>query len=114
MVNSELLIDFVNTAEFDPPHEHLRTPAALAAWLSSQGLDPGSSVSKRDLEGAHAVREALRDLLSAHNEVEADVGRATAVLDAAALRSGLAIRFADGAARAAPSAPGARGALGRI
>jgi predicted RNA-binding Zn ribbon-like protein len=36
------------------------------------------------------------------------------VLDAAAQRSGLGIRFADGTARAEPSAGGVRGALGRI
>ena len=114
MVNSELVIDFVNTARFDPPGEDLTTPAVLAAWLSRHGLDPGVRVGKADLEETRAVREALRELLLAHNEVEADVPRATAVLDTAAQRAGLAIRFADGAARAEPSAPGVRGALGNI
>ncbi|HEY8645240.1 MAG TPA: CGNR zinc finger domain-containing protein [Gaiellaceae bacterium] len=46
--------------------------------------------------------------------METDVTRATAVLDDAAQRSGLGIRFADGVARTEPSAPGVRGALGRI
>src|SRR6476661_1349942 len=114
MVNTDLVIDFVNTARFDPPGEDLTTPAELAAWLSGQGLDPGSRVGKAELEDARAVREALRELLLAHNDVDADVPRATAVLDAAAQRAGLAIRFADGAARAEPSAAGVRGALGRI
>jgi predicted RNA-binding Zn ribbon-like protein len=36
------------------------------------------------------------------------------VLDAAAQRSGLRIRFADGAARVEPSEEGVRGAVGRI
>ena len=36
------------------------------------------------------------------------------MLDAAAQRSGLGVRFADGAARIEPSAAGLRGAVGRI
>jgi predicted RNA-binding Zn ribbon-like protein len=114
MVNSELVIDFVNTAGFDPVREDLQTSSALGAWLSDQGLDPGSRVTAADLDEARVVREALRDLLLAHNEVVTDVPRATAVLDTAAQRSGLGIRFADGGARAEPSATGVRGALGRI
>lgn len=114
MVNSDLVIDFVNTAGFGPDREDLTTPKDLSDWLSRRELDPGAHPTKGDLEEARAVREALRDLLSAHNEVEADVPRATAVLDAAAQRSGLGIRFANGSARAEPSAAGVRGALGRI
>jgi predicted RNA-binding Zn ribbon-like protein len=114
VVNNELVIGFVNTAGFGPEREDLQTPRALGDWLSSQGLDPGADVTSADLEEARAVREALRDLLSAHNEVATDVPRATAVLDDAARRAGLAIRFAGGLAHAEPSAPGVRGALGRI
>jgi predicted RNA-binding Zn ribbon-like protein len=114
MVNSDLVIGFVNTAGFGPDREDLPTPGALGDWLLGQGLEPGARATTADLQEARAVREALRDLLSAHNEVATDVPRATAVLDAAAQRSGLAIRFADGVARAEPSAPGVRGALGRI
>jgi predicted RNA-binding Zn ribbon-like protein len=114
MVNSELLIDFINTAEFDPEREDLASPDALVQWLSGRGLEPGSRASRRDWEEARAVREALRDLFSAHNEVQVDVPRATAVLDSAAQRSGLGVRFTDGGARAEPSAPGVRGAIGRI
>ena len=114
MVNSDLVIDFVNTAGFEPVREDLPTPAALVEWLSGHRLNPGARATKADLEEARAVREALRDLLSAHNEVETDVPRATAVLDAAAQRSGLGVRFAGGVARAEPSAAGVRGALGRI
>jgi len=83
VVNSDLVIDFVNTAGFDPKREDLPTAAALVEWLSGHGLDPGARATKADWEEARAVREAIRDLLSAHNEVETDVTRATAVLDAA-------------------------------
>jgi predicted RNA-binding Zn ribbon-like protein len=114
MVNSDLVIDFVNTAGWDPEREDLTTPRVLAEWLSARGLAPGDRATKGDLLEARAVREALRDLLSAHNAVETDVVRATAVLDAAAQRAGLGIRFADGLAHAEPSAAGVCGALGRI
>jgi predicted RNA-binding Zn ribbon-like protein len=114
MVNYDLVIDFVNTAGFGPDREDVPTPAALAAWLSAQELDPGGRATKADWEEALAVREALRDLLLAHNEVETDVARATGVLDTAAQRSELGVRFADGAARIEPRAAGVRGAVGRI
>ncbi|HEV7641127.1 MAG TPA: CGNR zinc finger domain-containing protein [Gaiellaceae bacterium] len=113
-MNSELVIGFVNTAGFGPDREDLQTPGQLRDWLTGQGLEPGARVTATDLEEARAVREALRDLLSAHNEVATDVPRATAVLDNAAQRSGLAIRFADGLAHAEPSAHGVPGSLGRI
>jgi predicted RNA-binding Zn ribbon-like protein len=83
-------------------------------WLAGQGLDPGARATRAEWEEALAVREALRDLLLEHNEVETDVVRATEVLDAAARRSGLGVRFADGSARIEPSAAGLRGAVGRI
>ena len=114
MVNSDLVIDYVNTAGFDPDREDLPTPASLLAWLADRGLDPGSRATRADWNDAHAVREALRDLLSAHNEVETDVRGATAVLDRAARRAGLGVRFADGSTRLEPSAPGVPGAVGRI
>jgi predicted RNA-binding Zn ribbon-like protein len=114
MVNSDLVIDFVNTAEFDPEREDLATPAALIEWLSGRGLEPGVRATKAEFEEARGVREAIRELLLAHNEVEVDVNRATAVLDAAAQRASLGVRFVDGGARAEPAAAGVRGALGRI
>jgi predicted RNA-binding Zn ribbon-like protein len=114
MVNSDLVIDFVNTAGFGPDREDLVSPSELVAWLSGHGLDPGLRATRADLDEARAVREALRELLLAHNEVDADVAGATAVLDTAARRSGLGIRFVDGSARAEPSAAGVRGAIGRV
>ena len=103
-----------STAGPGPDREDLSTPEVLVEWLAGHGLEPGARATKAEWEEARAVREALRDLLSAHNQVETDVARATAVLDTAAQRAGLGIRFADGRAYAAPSAPGVRGAVGRI
>jgi len=113
-VNSDLVIDFINTAGFGPDREDLPTAAALVRWLADRGLDPGSRVTRAEWDEARAVREALRDLLSAHNEVDTDVGAATAVLDRAARRAGLGVRFANGSARLEPSAAGVSGAVGRI
>ncbi len=114
MVNSELVIDFVNTARFGPDREDLQTPGALVAWLDAHGLEPGTRATKADYDEARQVREALRHLLLAHNEVEADVDAATDVLDRAARRAGLSVRFADGGAHAEPAAGGVPGAVGRI
>ena len=114
MVNFELLIDFVNTARFDPEREDLATPAALVAWLDEHGLRPGPRATAAEYDEARRVREAIRDLLLAHNEVETDVDAASAVLDRAARRAGLAVRFADGTAGVEPEAGGVPGAIGRI
>jgi predicted RNA-binding Zn ribbon-like protein len=114
-VQSDLIIDFVNSLELAPHEEQLDSPRALVAWLAERGLvGSGVRASQADLAEAVAVREALRDLIGARNGLPADVGAATSVLDAAARRAGLAVRFADGAARVEPAAGGVRGALGRL
>src|SRR4051812_5677098 len=114
MVNFQLVIDFVNTAGLDPVREDLPTPAALVTWLDQRGLHPGTRATAAEHEEAKRVREALLDLLLAHNEVETNLHAASAVLDHAANSAGLAVRFADGAAAVEPSASGVRGAVGRI
>jgi predicted RNA-binding Zn ribbon-like protein len=114
VVNSDLVIDFVNTAGFGPEREDIPTPAALLHWLAGRGLEPGARATRAELNEARDVREALRNLLWAHNEVETDVARASAVLDRAAQRAGLGVRFAAGGSRTEPSAPGVRGAIGRV
>ena len=113
-MNHELVIDFVNTAGFGPDREDLQTPAELLAWLSDRGLEPGARATSADLAEARRVREALRDLLSSHNECECDAEAALQVIDRAAARAELGVRFADGCARIEPRAGGVRGAIGRI
>jgi len=113
-VNPQLVIDFVNTAGFGPDREDLPTPAALVAWLEERGLQPGPRATKGEYESALRVREALRDLLSAHNEVPADVEAATAALDEAAQRADMSLRFVAGACRVEPTAGGVPKAIGEI
>lgn len=113
-MNSEILIDFVNTRGFGPPRDDLSTPAALVAWLAERGLRPGARATQAEHDDALAVREALRDLLLAHNEVPTDVEAATTALDRAAVGAGLGVRFAGDAAQVEPSAGGVPGAVGWI
>jgi predicted RNA-binding Zn ribbon-like protein len=114
-VNSELVIDFVNSLELQPYEEQLDSPRALVAWLAERGLiASGARATRANLAEAVGIREALRDLIGAQNDLPADVDASTSVIDAAARRAGLGVRFVDGMTRVEPAAPGVRGALGRI
>ena len=79
-----LVRDFVNTFEVE----------SRADSLAASGL-----VGRAELDEAREVREALRELLIANNRLPADVDRASRVLDRAAQRVGLSVRFADGTAK---------------
>jgi predicted RNA-binding Zn ribbon-like protein len=114
VVNSDLVIDFVNTAGFGPDREDLQTPAQLLAWLHERGLEPGGRATGADLAEARKVREALRDILWNHNDCDCDVSAAIQVIDDAACRAHLGVRFSDAGARIEPRNSGVRGALGRI
>ena len=109
----ELLRAFVNTLDAETGEDELRAPKDLAGWLAGHGLLDGPT-RPADLRRALALREALRATLRTHHGEPADPG-AAAVLDDAARRAGLALRFdATGAARVEPAAPGVDGALGRL
>jgi predicted RNA-binding Zn ribbon-like protein len=115
MVNTDLVVDFVNSLDLTPYEEQLESPRALVGWLAERALiAPGARASQAELAEAIGVREALRDLLGAQNGLPADIPAATAVIDAAAQRARLGVRFADGASRFEPSVSGVRGAVGRI
>jgi predicted RNA-binding Zn ribbon-like protein len=114
-LNSDLIIDFVNTVDLRPREEGLGSPAELAGWLAAHGvLGDGENATKTELDEALSVREALRDLLSAQNGAETDVAAATAVLDEAARRARLSLHFSTGEATLEPAAGGVRGAIGRL
>lgn len=111
----DLVLDFVNTLDLRPFEETFETPKALGEWLTGRGLLPAESrVTRADLEETKRVREALRDLLAAQNEVPVDISKAGAELDDAICRAKLALRFADGVMRLEPGVGGVRGAVGRI
>jgi predicted RNA-binding Zn ribbon-like protein len=120
MVNNstQLISDFVNTRHIDlgeVVEERLATPELLSAWLHEQELlGPDEQAGRADVRHADELREALRTLLLAHNEVELDTRAASEALDRAAERGRVALRFGDGRAALVATAPGTAGALGRI
>jgi predicted RNA-binding Zn ribbon-like protein len=110
----ELIREFVNTRELEPPREELDSPEALAAWMGERGLiDPATAVSDDDLAHAREVREAIRRLLLENNGESVSPG-APDVLTRAAERAGLAPAFGHGEARLLPRAGGVPGAIGRL
>jgi predicted RNA-binding Zn ribbon-like protein len=113
---TELVRDFVNTLHKDihGDEEELTTPAALSAWLREHGLGGGRRASADDLSHAIELREALRTLLLSNNAVEVDDDAAHRVLDDAARRGRVELRFVDGAPTLVPASRGVDGALGRI
>src|SRR6188472_430631 len=106
---------FVNTCDRERGTEELASPAALGAWLAGRGLlDQDAAVTRAELRRAIELREALRAVLVAHAGRELDAA-APAVLERAARRARLEVRFDAGArARPEPLAPGIDGALGRL
>src|ERR1700720_2421259 len=116
VTDMELIQDFVNTLHKDlhGDEEELQTPAALAAWLGARGLLDSARATPADLSRAIELREALRVLLLANNDVEVDEAAAQRVLDEAARRGRVELRFVDGGPGLLPAAPGVAGALGRV
>ena len=105
---------FVNTAELLEGTDELAAQGELARWLAENGLlETGRAATRVDVRRAVAVREALRALMEANNELPADIDAAAETLDEAARRAGLGVRFGGGV-RLEPSARGVDGALGRI
>ena len=106
---------FVNTYDVESRADAIAEPAQLAAWLGEQGLADGDvTPTAAQVARAASLREALRELLLANAGVDADP-EAPPVLDDAARRAGLGVRFGpDGASRLEPGAGGVDGALGRL
>jgi predicted RNA-binding Zn ribbon-like protein len=101
----QLVCDFVNTLDRESGIDALADARGLGAWLRGRGLW-GVRPTEADAAGARAVREALRDLLVAHNGGEIDREGATATLDAAAQQAELAVRFDTGSVRLVAPAAG--------
>lgn len=100
----ELIRAFVNTRNVENRTDE------LDAWLAQRGIRTTVAARRR----ADGVREALRALLLAHNAVEADVAAAAAVLDEAARRARLELRFDRGRPRLVATGDGVDGVLGGV
>jgi predicted RNA-binding Zn ribbon-like protein len=115
---TQLISDFVNTRHIDlgeVVEEQFATPEQLGAWLRGRELLGSSDrVGPADVRHADELREAVRALLLANNEVETDTRSASVVLDRAAERGRVALRFDDCRVQLVAGAPGVAGALGRI
>src|SRR5207249_10133612 len=112
----ELVREFVNTIDVEECIDQLPDSAGLASWLAARDLAPkGLRPTRRDLQHAIEVREALRAVLLAHTHSGPLPAEASATLDAAACRARVRLRF-DGAAGAVlkAEASGVDGALGRL
>jgi predicted RNA-binding Zn ribbon-like protein len=110
---TELIRDFVNTRDLLDGIEELDAPPALTAWLGARGLGEVSAGSP-ELEHALELREALRRLLLANTGLQVDTDAGFAILDGAARRARIELRFEHGEAALLPAAEGADAALGRI
>lgn len=105
---------FVNTNDREGGPELLHDAAALRDWLvDARLLDPSDPVSADDHARAIALREAIRELVSAHAGLPHDAS-AAGVVDAAGERAGLRPVLDDPRTRFETTAPGVDGALGRI
>ena len=107
---------FVNTRDLETDEDKVAEPAALAAWLAERDLLPaGTKLSGADVRTAQSLREALRELLLAHNGVPVEPAACVDTVNDAAKRAELIVSFdVDGAAELVPARPGIDAALGRL
>jgi predicted RNA-binding Zn ribbon-like protein len=107
---------FVNTLAPERGIDLLGDTSRMASWFVQEGLAPaGLRVTRADLARARALRDALRAMLVAHTAGTPAPAGAGQVLDAAARRARLALRFdEDGSTSLVPEAGGVNGALGRL
>jgi predicted RNA-binding Zn ribbon-like protein len=111
----QLIEAFVNTADLEAGEDELVDAPGLVGWLADRGLVVGPVYATRaDAAQAREMREALRELLRANNGIDVDRDRASATLDEAARRTGLAVRFGDGDMRFVPTRTGVAGGLAQV
>jgi predicted RNA-binding Zn ribbon-like protein len=104
---------FVNTNDLEGGPELLPDAAALRAWLVDHDLLSDQPVVDDDHARAIALREAIRELISAHAGLSHDPA-ASAIVNEAGRRAGLRPVLEDPATRFEPTAGGVDGALGHI
>ncbi|RKN67568.1 LacI family DNA-binding transcriptional regulator [Microbacterium sp. CGR2] len=64
--DARLLIDFVNTVEWQTDTETWSSPQALAEWVETRTRVPPMTLTERDLAFARRTREGLREVLLTH------------------------------------------------
>jgi predicted RNA-binding Zn ribbon-like protein len=105
---------FVNTNDLETGPDLLPDAAALRTWLlEHELLGAGEPVSGDDHARAIALREAIRELVSAHAGLPHDE-HAGEIVNEAGRRAGLVPVLDDPSTRFEPTAPGVDGALGHI
>ena len=108
-----LLQRFLNTVAPELNQEMLHSPQRLRSVLVELGLmPPAAAVSENDLRQALELREALRALALANNDLRAAPDAEHLVEQAAA--GALGIRFVDGLPRVVGTEPGVAGALATL
>jgi predicted RNA-binding Zn ribbon-like protein len=103
---------FVNTNDLETGPDLLPDAEALRAWIAEAGLGD-VPVSDEDHARAIALREAIRELVSAHAGLSHDAS-AGEVVNEAGRRAGLRPLLEDPGTRFEPTAPGVDGALGHV
>jgi predicted RNA-binding Zn ribbon-like protein len=105
---------FVNTNDLETGPDLLPDARALRDWMTDRELlEPGATVTDADHARAIELREAIRELVSAHAGLPHDPAAAN-IVNAAGERAGLRPVLADPLTRFEPAAGGVDGALGRI
>jgi predicted RNA-binding Zn ribbon-like protein len=104
-----LVQDLVNTVDLESGPDELDTPQALTAWVRGRGIDPGRDFDAGGLADVRDLREALREVCSAHAGAELPQG-ALATLERLLAAAPLHLSVdAEGGAAVLP-APGLTGA----
>ena len=108
--------DFVNTNDVEAERERLRSPASLHDWLVEHDLLTGNlKLTDEDLTRTLELREGIRALLAAHNNLPADVQAATTRLNTETEHAQLVAQLdLAGASRLEPRSSGLDRALGHI
>jgi predicted RNA-binding Zn ribbon-like protein len=108
--------EFLNTNDTEGDRELFASPGALRDWLAERVLlEPGTPTASEDLTNAIELRDALRSLAAAHNQLPTDAAGAVKVLNEVAANARLVPRLTPAQELAIePQAPGVAGALGRL
>jgi predicted RNA-binding Zn ribbon-like protein len=110
----DLVVAFVNTLDVEQGIDELEGDG-LRAWLDRSGLsEPGLTIGSREREQALELREALRDLMVAHNDGR-DNARAGQALERVSRAGELGVQFTpDGTPKLATRAQGFDAALAQL